>query len=39
MVNDDDLVDPVQLDGGPQVVPERLVPVLERGTVCRNSPE
>src|SRR5262249_56473794 len=31
MVDHDDLVDTVQLNRGSQVVPERLVPVLERG--------
>src|ERR1043166_162648 len=32
MVDNNNLVDTVQLDRGPQVVPERLVPVLERGS-------
>jgi len=31
MVDHNDLVDAVQLNRGPQVVPERLMPILERG--------
>src|SRR3954471_24410675 len=31
VIDDDDLLDAVQLDRGAEIVPERLVPVLERG--------